>query len=445
MAMPFVMAFVVLPTASRSVRTCAPAAFDVAGHLGDALGVVGDRSEGVHGDDDADRGEQTGAGQCHREEGQHDRRAAEQEGPVDAEADEQRRVDGGLQAHGDPGEDDGGGSGQGGLADVADGTAVGLGEVAGQLLDQGREDDADGDGDDGQDPRVTGVVRDRGVLDADELLVGARQVRVDRDGDEHQGDHGGDEESAVDGGHPAAVAAARGDREDADHGRDHADGGHDQREGEAEVAEGGLAEDECGHQGDGVGLEEVGCHSRAVADVVAHVVGDGRGIARVVLRNALLDLADQVGADVGGLGEDAASDTHEHRDQRGPEAEALQDLGGVGGVDQHDAGGAEEAEADGEHADDATRAEGDLHRLVGDVGQVLGGLPLGGGGLARGGGDADVGADREAHADVAGCRREEGAHEEEGGPSRPLRPVVGGEQEEQEEDHDGEDREGAQL
>jgi hypothetical protein len=40
-----------------------------------------------------------------------------------------------------------------------------------------------------------------------------------------------------------------------------------------------------------------------------------------------LDLADQVGADVGGLGEDAAADTHEHREQGGAEAEALEHLG----------------------------------------------------------------------------------------------------------------------
>ncbi len=59
------------------------------------------------------------------------------------------------------------------------------------------------------------------------------------------------------------------------------------------------------------------------------------GVARVVLGDALLDLADQVGADVGGLGEDAAADTHEHREQRGAEAEALQHGRGVALVEQH--------------------------------------------------------------------------------------------------------------
>ena len=41
---------------------------DVAGHLRDALRVVGDRAEGVHRDDDADGGEQAAAGQRHREQ-----------------------------------------------------------------------------------------------------------------------------------------------------------------------------------------------------------------------------------------------------------------------------------------------------------------------------------------------------------------------------------------
>ena len=56
-----------------------------------------------------------------------------------------------------------------------------------------------------------------------------------------------------------------------------------------------------GDQRDGVGLEQVGGHAGAVADVVADVVGDHRRVARVVLGDAGLDLADQVGADVGAL------------------------------------------------------------------------------------------------------------------------------------------------
>jgi len=46
------------------------------------------------------------------------------------------------------------------------------------------------------------------------------------------------------------------------------------------------------------------------------------GVARVVLRDPRLDLADEVGADVGGLGEDATAESGEDRDQRAAEAEA---------------------------------------------------------------------------------------------------------------------------
>ena len=73
--------------------------------------------------------------------------------------------------------------------------------------------------------------------------------------------------------------------------------------------------------GDDIGLEQVGGHAGAVADIVADVVGDHGRVAGIVLGNSGLDLADEVGADVGGLGEDAAAETGEDRDQRGAERE----------------------------------------------------------------------------------------------------------------------------
>ena len=76
--------------------------------------------------------------------------------------------------------------------------------------------------------------------------------------------------------------------------------------------------------GHGVGLEQVGRHAGAVADVVAHVVGDHRGVARVVFRNAGFDLAHEVGADVRPLGEDAAAQPREDRDERRTEGESDQ-------------------------------------------------------------------------------------------------------------------------
>lgn len=272
-----------------------------------------------------------------------------------------------------------------------------------------------------------------------------RQIRVDRCGHQGERDDRGDEEPAVDRAHPAAVGPARSHSEDSDHRRHYADRGNDQREGEPGVAEGGLAEDQRGDQRDGVRLEEVGGHTGTVAHVVAHVVGDGRGITRIILRNALFDLADQVGADVGGLGEDAAADTHEHRDERRAEAKSFEDLGRVGRVDQHDTGGAEQTQPHREHADYATRAKSDLHGLVRDGGEILFRLAFRRSGFSGRGGDAHIAAHREPHSDVSGGSREHRADQEEDRTPGSLIPIVRGQQHEQEEHHDGEYREGPQL
>ena len=124
----------------------------------------------------------------------------------------------------------------------------------------------------------------------------------------------------------------------------------------------GDAEDDRGDERDLVALEQVGGHAGAVADVVAHVVGDGGRVARVVLGDAGLDLADEVGADVGRLGEDAAADSQEQREQRAAEAEADEDRRARVLEDHDDDRRAEQAEADGEHAGDAAGAERDLQR-----------------------------------------------------------------------------------
>lgn len=325
------------------------------------------------------------------------------------------------------------------------GQPAGLGEVAGELLDEGGEHDPDGNGDQGEHTRVAAVRGDGAVGDAVQLGVRRGQVDEDGHGHEDERDHGGHEESTVDGAHPAAVGAPGSDGEDPDHRGDHPDRRNDQRKGEPRVPEGGLAQDECGHERHGVRLEEVGCHARAVADVVTHVVGDGGGVAWVVLRDALLDLAHEVGAHVGGLGEDAAADPHEHGNQRGAETEPLQHLGRVGGVDEHHAGGAEQAEAHRDHADHTAGTKSDLHRFVGNGGEIFLRFTLRRSRLTRSGGHAHITADGEPHTDVSGGRREKRTHQEEQRAPRALRPVVGRKQQKQEEDNDGEDADGTQL
>ena len=142
-------------------------------------------------------------------------------------------------------------------------------------------------------------------------------------------------------------------------------------------------------QGDLVALEEVGRHPGAVADIVADVVGDGGRVAGIVFGDALFDLSHQVGADIGCLGEDAATHPKEQSEQRTPEAEPDQD--GRRGVLKHhdDQGRAEQSQADGEHSGHATGPEG--HLQSGRERTRLGGC-----------GGADIAPDCQTHADEAG-------------------------------------------
>jgi hypothetical protein len=118
------------------------------------------------------------------------------------------------------------------------------------------------------------------------------------------------------------AAAAHAREEDADHRREDRDAADRERvERQPPVQREAEPEQHHGDRGDGVGLEQVGGHAGAIADVVAHVVGDDRRVARVVFGNPGLDLADEVGADVRRLRVDPAAETGEDRDQRTAEGE----------------------------------------------------------------------------------------------------------------------------
>jgi hypothetical protein len=224
----------------------------------------------------------------------------------------------------------------------------------------------------------------------------------------------------------AETKKPRSDHEDADDRRDHADHRDDQGEDQPVVAERGLAKDERRDQHDRVRLEQVGRHTGTVTDVVTDVVGDGRGVPGVVLRDALLNLADQVRADVRGLGVDAAADTHEHREQRRAEAETLKDVRGIPLVDEHDDGRAEQAKPHREHPRHATGAEGDPH-----------GVPLAP--LAGRRRYPDVAAHAQRHAGKAGRPGEDRADEEEETASPADAITVGGQHEQDPEDNENED------
>ena len=177
--------------------------------------------------------------------------------------------------------------------------------------------------------------------------------------------------------------------------------------------------------GDRVGLEEIRRHAGAVTDVVAHVVGNDRRVARVVLGDAGLDLAHEIGADVRALGEDAAAETREDRDQRAAEGKTdqrVQRLVHAAREAQHQREvrrDADEPQADDQHPGDRAAAERDLQSGVETD--------------ARGMRRAHVGAHRDVHADVAGETGEDRADREAAG-GRPAERET-----EDHEEHDADD------
>ena len=146
-------------------------------------------------------------------------------------------------------------------------------------------------------------------------------------------------------------------------------------------------EGEYDRRGDGahVALQKVAAKAGHVAHVVAHVVGDGGGVAGVVLGDVRLGLADQVSAHVRRLGVDAAAHAVEHGHDgaaqrvaghghgEGHEGNAHPVRGGnevlrvelahAETEDQKDDGKAEQGKARHAQAHDAAAAEGDLQRL----------------------------------------------------------------------------------
>ncbi len=304
----------------------------------------------------------------------------------DAGADQQRRQRGGFHRHRETRDDVGAVAGDRGLRHRLDRAIVGAGVVLGDPDDQAGDGEAD---------QRAPEQRHAGELAVADLQHGAHAdhpVGDEPDGRDRQ--HGGRDHALVHRPHDAAVGA------EAD------EVGADDRGDDAGAADGQRIDHQLGdqrrigreedrgqdHRGDGghrVGLEQVGGHAGAVADVVAHVVGDGGRVAGVIFRNAGFDLADHVAADVRTLGEDAAAETGEDRDQRGAEAQRHQRVDHRRGcrratpmLEQHRevADDAEQGEARHQHAGHRARLEGEVEALP----QAL---------LRRHGG-AHVGADR---------------------------------------------------
>jgi len=209
----------------------------------------------------------------------------------DGEDDSEDWQGGAPHADGQSGDDIGGRSGFGGFGDGADGWAAGV--VFGQQSD----------GDAGETARQDPPKNPRVQLQSacQPVRAGHHQSRRNEGGipkccpwvyvledayashpDQggHQADHD-DEEGVLHGRHSRlGLSYAR---------RQSAENGCRRRRGDGDS----------GNDGTDVGLENVGAHAGHITDIVAYIVGDGGGIAGIVLRNALLDLAHQIGPDIG--------------------------------------------------------------------------------------------------------------------------------------------------
>ena len=243
-------------------------------------------------------------------------------------------------------------------------------------------------------------------------------------------EHAGDDQAAVQRIHDLA-AFANAHEEGADDGGDDGNRAQHQRIDRARPAVGAVGDARDQHRGDDgdrVGFEQIRCHARAVADVVAHVVGDDGRVAWVIFGDAGFDLAHQVGADVGALGEDAAAETREDRDQRTTEGQAdhrLQRgvqrfLAGAGAAEHvHEVtGDAQQAQAHHQHAGDRAALEADVQRGIQAQRRRLRGT--------------HVGAHRDEHADEAGSAGQDRADRE----TDRGRPAIGQQEADEEEQDD---------
>ena len=194
-----------------------------------------------------------------------------------------------------------------------------------------------------------------------------------------------------------------------------------QREYGARRLEIDNAQGQCRYQRTYIGLEQVRAHAGHVADIVTDVIRDNRRVSRVILRDARLNLTDQVGTDIGCLRIDTAAHTGKQCDGRCTQAEARKHIHVAG--DQVDHADAQHAEACHAHTHDRTACEcggqGSIHTV-----------------LSRRIGGADIRLNRNGHAEIAGQRGEQGAeHKADGG-----HPVADSKADEHKENSDKDDQ-----
>ena len=202
------------------------------------------------------------------------------------------------------------------------------------------------------------------------------------------------------------------DEERANDGADDAHRRHDHGDGhglERLIAERGHAQRGGRDDGANIALIQVRTHTGHIAHVVTYVIGDNSGVAGIVLGNTGLNLAHQIGAHIGRLGEDAAAHAGKQRHGAGAHAEGQHGAGDVGGLQlKHEAqkhephADIQQAEADNGESHNGAGGESHAEAAVQAVAAGVGGAAVGLGGdthtdKAAEAGEETAGQEREGH------------------------------------------------
>ena len=297
----------------------------LARHLDDAACVVRDRAEDVHREDVAGRAEHAHGGDGRAEQAadghtgliQQAARLTKRVAGDDRGANRQHRQHRGLHADRETGDDVRGRTGEAGLGDAQHRAVAVLRVVLRDEDEEDRRHDADHAAEEVVPPRIGGV--------------GDLEQRAAGEEEDHGDERRGDVVAEVERLHGVGVLL-RLDDHHADDRADQPERHDDEREEDAVDAEGAVEQHAKDHGADILGggaFEQVGTTASAVADVVAHEIGDHGGITRIVFRNARLDLADEIGTDVSGLRIDATAELGEQRDERRAESVADDQEGDV--------------------------------------------------------------------------------------------------------------------
>ena len=296
----------------------------------------------------------------------------------------------GLETEGDAADDDRGRAGLGSRGELLGGLVGVGGVILGKVADGAAADQTAEDGD----------------IDAPARLAEKEKA-------EGSGEHGGENGRGVGAGAEALEQRLlrgvflRLDEEGADDRADDADNGesHGQQHAGKTVAADG-AQRERGENGADVGLIQVSAHTGNVAYVVADVIGNGGGVARVVLGDTGFDLAHKVGADVRGLGVDTAADAGKQRHEGRAHAVHDHDVAELHGiVDAESVAEQEKPDGDIQHAESD---DGEAHNGTGGERHAEALIQTLGSGL-RG---TRVGARGDLHADETGKHRPDAARNE---------------------------------